>query len=74
MSADSEPDRSSGVEELPLTDGRFFVRLGLTDRNGSTLYHQLDRAAEFFVMPQGDTGGLVRLEGRWAAETNLQPA
>jgi ABC-type polysaccharide/polyol phosphate transport system ATPase subunit len=62
------------VEELPLTDGRFFLRLGLTDREGSTLYHQLDRAAEFFVMPQGDTGGLVRLEGRWASESNLQPA
>ncbi len=62
------------VEELPLTDGRFFLRLGLTDRNGSTLYHQLDRAAEFFVMPQGESGGLVRLEGRWAAEKNLQPA
>ncbi|MGZ4386538.1 MAG: ABC transporter ATP-binding protein [Gaiellaceae bacterium] len=62
------------VEELPLADGRFFLRLGLTDGNGSTLYHQLDRTGEFFVMPQGETAGLVRLEGRWAAEANLQPA
>jgi ABC-type polysaccharide/polyol phosphate transport system ATPase subunit len=53
------------IDELPLADGRFFVRVGLTDSGGKHLFHQLDRAAEFVVVPDGERLGLVRLQGHW---------
>jgi ABC-type polysaccharide/polyol phosphate transport system ATPase subunit len=56
------------VEQLPLADGRFHVRLGLTDASGDRLYHWLDDALVFVVYPAGDERGAVRLEGRWSAE------
>ena len=56
------------VEQLPLADGRFHVRLGLTDGSGERLYHWLDDALVFVVYPAGDERGAVRLEGRWSAE------
>ena len=56
------------VDELPLSDGRFHVRLGLSDESGAELYHWLDDAVTFVVVPAGDERGAVRLEGRWARE------
>jgi ABC-type polysaccharide/polyol phosphate transport system ATPase subunit len=56
------------VEELPLADGRFHLRLGLSDETGERLYHWLDDALVFVVYPAGDTRGAVRLEGRWSGE------
>jgi ABC-type polysaccharide/polyol phosphate transport system ATPase subunit len=56
------------VEQLPLVDGRFHLRFGLTDAGGEHLYHWLDDAAEFVVVPSGSERGLLRLEGRWARE------
>jgi ABC-type polysaccharide/polyol phosphate transport system ATPase subunit len=56
------------VEQLPLADGRFHVRLGLTDESGDRLYHWLDDALTFVVYPAGDERGVVRLEGRWTGE------
>ena len=56
------------VEQLPLADGRFHLRLGLTDETGERLYHWLDDALAFVVYPAGDDRGVVRLEGRWAGE------
>jgi ABC-type polysaccharide/polyol phosphate transport system ATPase subunit len=56
------------VEQLPLADGRFHLRLGLTDETGERLYHWLDDALNFVVYPAGDERGVVRLEGRWAGE------
>jgi hypothetical protein len=53
------------VDQLPLAEGRFSFRLGLTDRDDGRLLHQLDRAAEFVVYPGGDERGQIRLEGRW---------
>jgi ABC-type polysaccharide/polyol phosphate transport system ATPase subunit len=57
------------VPRPPLGDGRFHVRLSLTDASGEHLYHQLDRALEFMVYPGGDERGLVRLDGSWTKET-----
>jgi ABC-type polysaccharide/polyol phosphate transport system ATPase subunit len=54
------------VASLPLADGRFHVRLGLTDDSGEHLYHWLDDAVSFVVYPGGDDRGVVRLEGRWS--------
>jgi hypothetical protein len=56
------------VEQLPLVDGRFHLRFGLTDAGGEHLYHWLDDAAEFVVFPSGRERGVLRLEGRWARE------
>jgi ABC-type polysaccharide/polyol phosphate transport system ATPase subunit len=57
------------IDHLPLADGRFRLRLGLVDRPGEHLYHQLDEAASFVVYPAaGDARGLVRLAGRWSKE------
>ena len=56
------------VDRLPFADGRFHVRLGLSDESGEHLYHWLDEAAGFVVYPAGDVSGAVRLEGRWSQE------
>jgi ABC-type polysaccharide/polyol phosphate transport system ATPase subunit len=56
------------VDSLPLADGRFRLRFELSDRAGARLYHWLDDAARFVVYPTDGATGLVRLEGRWAAD------
>jgi hypothetical protein len=62
------------VEQLPLADGRFQLRLGLTDETGERLYHWLDNALAFVVYPAGEERGVVRLEGRWTGEEIGAPA
>jgi ABC-type polysaccharide/polyol phosphate transport system ATPase subunit len=56
------------VDRLPLTDGRFQLRFGLTDQAGDHLYHWLDDAYRFLVYPDGRERGILRLEGSWRAE------
>jgi len=58
------------VARLPLSDGRFHLRLGLADADGERLLHWLDDALQFLVYPAGEERGVVRLEGSWAAEEN----
>ena len=60
------------VDELPLADGRFHLRLGLSDESGERLYHWLDDAAVFVVVPGGDERGTIRVDGRWAGEIEAQ--
>jgi lipopolysaccharide transport system ATP-binding protein len=62
------------VDELPVADGRFKLRFGLTSADGARLYHWLDDALRLYVIPQERTGGLVRLEGRWSREEIGAPA
>jgi ABC-type polysaccharide/polyol phosphate transport system ATPase subunit len=62
------------VEQLPLADGRFHVRVGLTDEDGGRLFHWLDDAVVFVVYPSGEERGVVRLEGRWTGEEIGVPA
>jgi len=60
------------VERLPLSDGRFHLRLGLAD-GGGELLHWLDDALVFRVYPAGEErGGVVRLEGSWTAEEKTE--
>ena len=61
------------VERLPLAEGRFHVRLGLTGASGRLL-HQLDDAAAFVVYPSADERGAVRIDGRWTREEIGTPA
>jgi ABC-type polysaccharide/polyol phosphate transport system ATPase subunit len=56
------------VGQLPLADGRFRVRLGLTDDGGERVYHWLDDALDFIVYPSAEELGVVRLEGHWSEE------
>jgi lipopolysaccharide transport system ATP-binding protein len=56
------------VDQLPFADGRFHLRLGLTNETGEQLYHWLDDALAFVVYPPGAERGVVRLEGRWSGE------
>jgi ABC-type polysaccharide/polyol phosphate transport system ATPase subunit len=56
------------LDPLPLADGRFHLRLGLTDAAGTRLYHWLDDALVFVVYPGGDERGVLRLEGTWKLE------
>jgi ABC-type polysaccharide/polyol phosphate transport system ATPase subunit len=55
---------------LPLAEGRFHLRLGLTDASGDRLYHWLDDALVFVVYPGKEERGVVRFEGSWAIEAN----
>ena len=56
------------VDRLPLSDGRFQLRFGLSDETGEHLYHWLDDAYRFLVYPDGRERGLLRLEGSWSTE------
>jgi ABC-2 type transport system ATP-binding protein/lipopolysaccharide transport system ATP-binding protein len=56
------------VDRLPFADGRFHLRLGLTDERGDRLYHWLDDALVFVVYPAGDERGAIRLDGRWSGK------
>jgi len=62
------------VDQLPLADGRFHLRLGLTDETSERLFHWLDDALTFVVYPSGEDRGVVRLEGRWAGEESRAQA
>ena len=56
------------IGSLPLADGRFHLRLGLTDESGDHVYHWLDDALAFVVYPGDDARGVVRFEGTWMLE------
>jgi ABC-type polysaccharide/polyol phosphate transport system ATPase subunit len=56
------------IDEPPLADGRFHLRLGLADAAGVRVYHSLDDAAVFVVYPGGEERGVVRFDGRWSRE------
>jgi len=58
------------IDRLPLSDGRFHLRLGLADAERGRLLHWLDDALVFLVYPAGEERGVVRLEGSWAPEEN----
>jgi hypothetical protein len=56
------------ADRLPLADGRFQLRFGLTDATGERIYHRLDDALRFLVFPGSDARGPVLLEGAWRME------
>ena len=59
------------IGSLPLADGRFHLRLGLTSESGERLYHWVDDALVFVVYPGGEERGVVRFEGSWTLEENI---
>jgi ABC-2 type transport system ATP-binding protein len=65
-------DGSSGERELvfdlprvPLAEGRFQLVVALTDPASGRVLHHLERAAEFIVVPEDESRGMVRLDGSW---------
>ncbi len=56
------------VPSLPLSDGRFHLRLGLSEPNGGRQLHWLDDALTFLVYPAGEERGVVRLRGTWSLD------
>lgn len=58
------------IGELPLAEGRFHLRLGVTDESGEHVYHWLDDALVFVVYPGGAERGVVRFEGSWQLAEN----
>ena len=66
--ADGELGIRFDIGSLPLADGRFHLRLGLTDATGERLYHQLDDALVFVVYPGDGERGVVRFAGSWTLE------
>jgi hypothetical protein len=60
------------VDRLPLADGRFHLRVGLAGEDGR-LVHQLDDAANFLVVPEGEERGFARVDGRWSREELVAP-
>ena len=61
------------VPALPLAEGRFHLRLGLTEADGGTLLHWLDDALTFLVYPGGEERGVVRVRGSWTLGENTEP-
>jgi lipopolysaccharide transport system ATP-binding protein len=54
------------IDSLPLAGGRFHLRCVLLDEEGGRLLHSLDDPVRFFVVPTAsETGGPLRLAGRW---------
>ena len=62
------------VERLPLVEGRFQLNLALTDKDRNHRYHTREKAAEFAVIPQGDTRGFFLFEGDWSVVASLSPS
>jgi ABC-type polysaccharide/polyol phosphate transport system ATPase subunit len=56
------------LDRLPLADGRFHLRLALTDAETDRPLHTLDDAVRFFVFPSGEETGSVLLDGTWSME------
>ena len=56
------------LERLPLADGRFHLRLALSDAAGGRLLHSLEDAVRFFVFPSGTATGAVLLDGAWSLQ------
>jgi len=56
------------LERLPLAEGKFGLRFGLSDASGARVYHWLDDALQFVVYPGSDERGPVRIDGRWSTQ------
>jgi ABC-type polysaccharide/polyol phosphate transport system ATPase subunit len=61
------------VDRLPFADGRFHLRVALSDPDSGRPLHALDDALRLFVFPAGETTGAVLLEGDWTME-EISPA
>jgi ABC-type polysaccharide/polyol phosphate transport system ATPase subunit len=61
------------LDRLPLADGRFHLRVGLSDAATGAPLHTLDDALRFFVFSSGGESGVVLLDGEWSLQ-EIEPA
>jgi hypothetical protein len=66
--AAGERDLRFHIERLPFADGRFHLRVALSDPLTGTPLHALDDALRLFVFPSGESTGAVLLDGDWTME------
>ncbi len=57
------------LRDPPLQFGRFRLAVALLDAEGRLL-HRVDKGLPLLVYPDGESRGLVRLEGTWSAPAN----
>ena len=62
------------LERLPLADGRFHLRVALTDPVSGELLHTLEDGIRFFVFPAGAETGAVLLDGDWSLQETAADA
>ena len=62
------------LERLPLADGRFHLRVALTDPASGELLHTLEDGIRFFVFPAGAATGAVLLDGDWSLQETAADA
>lgn len=67
------------MDHLPLMEGRFSIDAALEAEAGGQVYHEVERAVEFTVFPNGHGFGPVSLGGAWLgsvpepSSTRLEP-
>ena len=62
------------LDSLPLADGRFHLRVALTDPASGELLHTLEDGIRFFVFPAGSATGAVLLDGDWSLQETTADA
>ena len=63
--AAGERELRFSIARLPLADGRFHMRVALTDPVNGHPLHALDDVLRLFVFPAGDATGAVLFDGTW---------
>lgn len=59
------------MDRLPLMEGRFAVDVKLEAEAGGFMFHEVERACEFTVFPQGRGFGPVSIDARWSMEPGV---
>jgi ABC-type polysaccharide/polyol phosphate transport system ATPase subunit len=62
------------LDRLPLADGRFHLRVALTDPVSGELLHTLEDGIRFFVFPTDAATGAVLLDGDWSLQETTADA
>jgi ABC-type polysaccharide/polyol phosphate transport system ATPase subunit len=62
------------LDSLPLADGRFHLRVALTDPASGELLYTLEDGIRFFVFPAGTATGAVLLDGEWSLQETTADA
>jgi len=69
-----EQELHFSLDSLPLADGRFHLRVALTDPATGALLHTLEDSIRFFVFPAGAETGAVLLDGEWSLQETAADA
>ena len=59
------------MDRIPLMEGRFAVDVKLQAEAGGFTFHEVERACEFTVFPQGRGFGPVSIDARWSLDPGI---